>query len=121
MAPAGTPSINDREFENIRSWIRTVAGINLSDQKKALVVGRLSARLKHHHLTSYGQYLQLLKTGDEPAEKQIAIDRLTTNETHFFREPKHFDFLSARIIPERSPRHVFRVWSAAASSGEEPY
>jgi chemotaxis protein methyltransferase CheR len=121
VAVPGNPSISDREFEDIRSWIRAAAGINLSNQKKALVVGRLSARLKYHHLTSYGEYFQLLKSGAQSAEVQIAIDRLTTNETHFFREPKHFAFLSTRIIPERSPRHVFRAWSAAASSGEEPY
>src|SRR5690349_11118982 len=115
------PSIDERAFQDIRVWIREVAGINLSNQKKALVVGRLSARLKAHRLASYGEYFRLLKSGAEPAEVQIAIDRLTTNETQFFREPKHFEFLRNRILPLRSPRHVFRVWSAAASSGEEPY
>jgi chemotaxis protein methyltransferase CheR len=118
---AAVPSIDDRDFQDIRSWIHDVAGINLSNQKKALVVGRLSARLKYHRLASYGEYFRLLKSGAQPAEVQIAIDRLTTNETHFFREPKHFDFLRERILPLRSTRHVFRAWSAAASSGEEPY
>jgi chemotaxis protein methyltransferase CheR len=118
---AGVASIDDRSFQDIRAWIREVAGINLSNQKKALVVGRLSARLKHHGLASYGEYFRLLKSGNEAAEVQIAIDRLTTNETQFFREPKHFDFLRERILPLRSTRHIFRAWSAAASSGEEPY
>ncbi len=121
-APAiGAAAIDERAFQDIRSWIREVAGINLSNQKKALVVGRLGPRLKHHRLESYGEYFRLLKSGSQPAEVQIAIDRLTTNETQFFREPKHFDFLRERILPLRSPRHIFRVWSAAASSGEEPY
>ena len=115
------PSIDERAFQDIRAWIREVAGINLSNQKKALVVGRLSARLKARRLGSYAEYFRLLKSGVESAEVQIAIDRLTTNETQFFREPKHFEFLRNRILPLRSPRHVFRVWSAAASSGEEPY
>jgi chemotaxis protein methyltransferase CheR len=118
---AAVPAIDDRDFQDIRSWIHQVAGINLSNQKKALVVGRLSARLKHHQLASYGEYFRLLKSGAQPAEVQIAIDRLTTNETQFFREAKHFDFLRERIIPLRSTRHIFRAWSAAASSGEEPY
>jgi chemotaxis protein methyltransferase CheR len=117
----GAAAIDERAFQDIRGWIREVAGINLSNQKKALVVGRLGPRLKHHQLASYGDYFRLLKGGSEPAEVQIAIDRLTTNETQFFREPKHFDFLTARILPLRSTRHIFRVWSAAASSGEEPY
>jgi len=113
--------IEERAFQDIRAWIREVAGINLSNQKRALVVGRLSARLKHHGLASYAEYFRLLTSGREPAEVQIAIDRLTTNETQFFREPRHFDFLRERILPLRSTRHVFRAWSAAASSGEEPY
>ncbi len=121
IAAAGAASINDREFQDIRSWIHQVAGINLSNQKKALVMGRLSARLKHHRLASYSEYFRLLKSGAQPVEVQIAIDRLTTNETQFFREPKHFDFLRDRILTSRSSRHVFRAWSAAASSGEEPY
>jgi chemotaxis protein methyltransferase CheR len=121
IAALGVPAIDDREFHDIRAWIHEVAGINLSNQKKALVVGRLSPRLKYHRLSSYGEYFRLLKSGSEPAEVQIAIDRLTTNETQFFREQKHFDFLRDRILPLRSTRHIFRVWSAAASSGEEPY
>jgi chemotaxis protein methyltransferase CheR len=120
-AISGTASINEREFQDIRTWIHQVAGISLSDQKKALVVGRLAARLKHHRLADYGAYFRLLKSGAEPAEVQVAIDRLTTNETHFFREPKHFDFLRDTILPGHAPRRAFRAWSAAASTGEEPY
>src|SRR3989442_15983024 len=80
--------ISEREFHAIRAWIREAAGINLSEQKKALIVGRLAARLRHHGLESYGQYFDLLQSGAQPAELQIAVDLLTTNETHFFREPK---------------------------------
>src|SRR2546421_9405382 len=119
--PTGPASINDREFQEIRAWIHQVAGINLSNQKKALVVGRLAGRLKHHQIPSYGEYFRLIKSGADPAEAQVAIDRLTTNETQFFREPKHFDFLREKILPGRSSRSVPRVWSAASSSGEEPY
>ena len=103
-ALTGPASINDREFQDIKAWIHQVAGINLSNQKKALVVGRLAARLKHHQLATYGDYFRLIQSGVHPAEAQIAIDRLTTNETQFFREPKHFDFLREKILPGRSPR-----------------
>jgi chemotaxis protein methyltransferase CheR len=113
--------ISERDFQAIRAWIRRAAGISLSEQKKALVVGRLASRLRHYGLDSYGRYFELLQDGSRPEELQIAIDLLTTNETHFFREPKHFDFLREKILPQIPPGRLFRVWSAASSSGEEPY
>src|SRR5258708_8567162 len=113
--------ISERESQAIRAWIRGAAGINLSEQKKALIVGRLAARLRHCGLESYGQYFDLLQSGAQPAEVQIAVDLLTTNETHFFREPRHFDFLLERILPGHPAVRPFRVWSAASSTGEEPY
>ena len=116
-----TLSITDREFLAIKAWIHQVAGISLSNQKKALVIGRLAARLRHYQLHTYGEYFQLLQSGAHPSEAQIAIDLLTTNETHFFREPKHFDFLREKLSSSHSPRRELRVWSAAASSGEEAY
>src|SRR6267154_431250 len=113
--------ISEREFHAIRTWIREAAGINLSEQKKALIVGRLASRLRHYGLESYGQYFGLLQSGAHPAELQVAVDLLTTNETHFFREPKHFDFLREKILAGRQAGRPFRAWSAASSTGEEPY
>jgi chemotaxis protein methyltransferase CheR len=117
----GAQSITDREFQEIKAWIHKVAGINLSNQKKALVMGRLAARLRHFQLRTYGDYFRLLHSGAHPFELQTAIDLLTTNETHFFREPKHFDFLREKSASGRFPRRELRVWSAATSSGEEAY
>ena len=59
--------------------------------------------------------------GTEAVELQTALDLLTTNETYFFREPKHFDFLRTEVLPHAQPGRTFRLWSAASSSGEEPY
>jgi chemotaxis protein methyltransferase CheR len=98
-----------------------VAGISLSEQKRALVTGRLASRLRHHGLASYGEYFEMLRDAAHPAEAQVAIDLLTTNETHFFREARHFDFLRETILPAHPRGRPFRAWSAAASSGEEPY
>jgi chemotaxis protein methyltransferase CheR len=120
-APAAHAAISEREFQAIRMWIRGAAGISLSDQKKALVVGRLASRLRHYGLDSYGRYFELLESGTQPDELQIAVDLLTTNETHFFREPKHFDYLREKILAVHPAGRMFRVWSAASSSGEEPY
>lgn len=114
-------AIRDDEFNQFRTWLHRTAGISLSDAKKALVSGRLSKRLKHHDLTSYGDYFRLITQSTETAELQIALDLLTTNETYFFREPKHFDFLRGQVLPKVQAGKTFRLWSAASSSGEEPY
>ena len=113
-------AIKDREFKLFREMIYSIAGIDLSDMKKAMVGGRLARRLRHYDLTSYGDYFRLLEQGDRE-ELQVAVDLLTTNETYFFREPKHFDFLRERLGALRSCGRPVRVWSAACSSGEEPY
>jgi chemotaxis protein methyltransferase CheR len=112
-------SLDDSEFAHFQQMIFSIAGISMTSAKKALVAGRLSKRLKHHGLASYGEYFQLLSRNRE--EVQMAVDLLTTNETYFFREPKHFDFLHERILPTHPSGRPFRVWSAACSSGEEPY
>ena len=118
---ADTATIDDREFGQFQSWLYRAAGINLSPAKKALVAGRLFKRLKHYELQSYGEYFKLIMKDERKGELQVALDLLTTNETYFFREPKHFDFLRQQVLPKAAPGKVFRVWSAASSSGEEPY
>ena len=112
-------SLKDNEFAHFQKMIFRIAGISMSSAKKALVAGRLAKRLKHHGLDSYEDYFQLLSLQQD--EMQVAVDLLTTNETYFFREPKHFDFLRDRILPQHPGGRPFRVWSAACSSGEEPY
>lgn len=115
-------SISQQEFDQFRRLIFEQAGITLSDAKKRLVVGRLAKRLRHFGLDSYGDYFNRLmqkKLGAQ--ELQVVIDQLTTNETHFFRESAHFDFLRDEVLPEVGPGRSFRVWSAASSSGEEAY
>lgn len=120
-APVAPAAITEREFRDLRDWIYRQAGIHLSDQKKALVSGRLATRLRHHALASYGEYFRLLSGHDQPGEQQLAIDLLTTNETHFFREVAHFDFLRERIAALAAVDRPMRIWSAACSSGEEAY
>ena len=111
--------MSDAEFKLFQRMIYDIAGINMSPAKKALVGGRLARRIKHHNLSSYGAYFELLRQPGSQ-ELQIAVDLLTTNETYFFREPKHFDFLRDEFLPHCG-RRPLRVWSAASSSGEEAY
>jgi len=85
-----------------------------------MVASRLAKRLLHFGLQSYGQYYELLNKGNHPHEFQLMINILTTNETYFFREPQHFDFVKEHILKSwRS--ECFRLWSAASSTGEESY
>ncbi|MGI9134287.1 MAG: CheR family methyltransferase [Rhodoferax sp.] len=113
--------ITDSELAQFQRFIYEQAGITMSAQKKALVAGRLGKRLELHQLENFGQYFRLLVSGQQPEEVQVAIDLLTTNETYFFRENKHFDFLRERALAARNRVEPFRVWSAASSSGEEAY
>jgi chemotaxis protein methyltransferase CheR len=121
MSSSAAIALSDQEFARFRQLIHEIAGISLSDAKKPLVAGRLNKRLREFHLDSYGEYFRRLS--QSPEELQTCVDLLTTNETYFFREPKHFDFLREHLekpglIPSGRP---LRIWSGACSSGEEPY
>lgn len=113
--------ITEQEFRGFQQLLYETAGITLSPAKTALVEGRLGKRLSALGLASYGQYLNLITHGKDSTERQTALDLLTTNETYFFREPRHFNFLRDEILPCRRSGNTFRVWSAACSSGEEVY
>jgi chemotaxis protein methyltransferase CheR len=114
-------TITDQEFGYFQRFIFDAAGIALNPSKKALVSGRLSKRLQQRNVRTFSEYFQLLSSGKETEEVQIAIDLLTTNETYFFREPKHFEVLRRLALSARETPGSFRVWSAACSTGEEPY
>ncbi|THF63060.1 protein-glutamate O-methyltransferase CheR [Pseudothauera nasutitermitis] len=113
--------ISDQEFSRFQALLYKLAGIYLAPSKKVLLVGRLTKRLRARGLDSFAEYYRLVSGGGDPAELQTMVDLLTTNETYFFREPKHFDFLRQEILPKRPRGTPFEVWSAACSSGEEPY
>jgi len=113
--------ITDQEFGLFQRLIYKIAGISLSDAKKVLLVGRLTRRLKQYDFATFTQYYRMLASGEHPEEVQTMVDLLTTNETYFFREPQHFEFLRDEIIRKRQSLAVFRIWSAASSTGEEIY
>lgn len=122
----GIRPITDGQFAAYQALIHAQSGIFLSEIKRALLVGRLARRLRELGLPSYGAYLELVRENE--AECVRMLDAVSTNETHFFREPRQFEFLESRLVPSwqaaaaqgRRPRRV-RAWSAACSSGEEPY
>jgi chemotaxis protein methyltransferase CheR len=108
------------EFAWLTAFLADRTGIELKPGKESMVMGRLDRRLRHYGLGSYSEYFDLLVRGDS-LEIQMAVDLLTTNETYFFREPKHFEYL--REVFADSPRRAepVRVWSAASSTGEEAF
>ena len=120
-APAGLAVLTDQEFQQFSELIYRIAGISMSPAKKPLITSRLAKRLRQQQLASYSDYFRFITSPQGKDELQEAVDSLTTNETHFFREPKHFDFLRQRVIPARQAGRGLRIWSAACSSGEEPY
>jgi chemotaxis protein methyltransferase CheR len=115
------PHISDAEFRQFQGFIFDAAGITISPAKKALVAGRLAKRVHHCGVATYGDYFRLLGSDAVPGETQMAIDLLTTNETYFFREARHFELLDREARATRERGKGFQVWSAACSSGEEVY
>ncbi|MBC3873696.1 CheR family methyltransferase [Undibacterium flavidum] len=114
-------TIQKSEFEWISRFLYDRTGIALNEGKQALVMGRLDKRLRSRSLNSYSEYFALLGRPGYENETTVAIDLLTTNETYFFREPKHFEFLQKKAFPQYQKQRHIRIWSAASSSGEEAY
>jgi chemotaxis methyl-accepting protein methylase len=121
-----TIAIAPCDFSFISLKLRELAGIHLSDKKYSLVVSRLRTRLLDLGLQDFSEYRNyLVNLPTDHDEWQRMINELTTNKTEFFREPSHFDYLVERFLPawekKVDPSRPFRAWSAACSTGEEPY
>jgi chemotaxis protein methyltransferase CheR len=108
------------EFRDFQRLIHQATGVSLADEKRTLVESRLARRLAAHRMDSYRDYLRLLESGADPGEQAAFVDLLTTHETYFLREPAHFEHL-ARLAQAHAAARPLRVWSAACSTGEEPY
>jgi chemotaxis protein methyltransferase CheR len=119
-------TISQKAFKTIQELISHEAGIKLSDFKKAFLISRLTPRLKALGCAGFHDYLEILTNPAAQAhELGQLINRITTNETRFFREKHHFDFLVRSYLPARfesgsSPRK-FSIWSAGCATGEEAY
>ena len=116
-------SMSDDLFQRFARLIYDVAGIQLSEQKKTLVMTRLQKRLRDLALDGYEEYFQRIKTDEE--EFVLMLNSITTNTTKFFRENHHFEFLKNTLLPNllqhKQATRQLRIWSAGCSTGEEPY
>jgi chemotaxis protein methyltransferase CheR len=112
-------TLSPQAFRAVTDLFHQVSGIRLTDAKQALVAGRLQRLAQDSGAPSLEAYVDGLLHGGDAAERTRVVDKLTTNETYFFREPQHFDLLARLAAAHKGPE--FRVWSAACSSGEEAY
>jgi len=119
--------IKDREFAYITALLYDRFGIHMPDQKRTLVSGRLTKRLRRLGCADFGSYIEILESDPSGLELSEMINLLTTNHSFFFREGGHFDFLTGTVLADlapafaRSPGYPLRVWSAGCASGEEAY
>jgi chemotaxis protein methyltransferase CheR len=114
--------LEKRIFRELADIIYDESGIHLADNKMILMENRVRSRLKELNLDDVRDYLSFLKEGDKSDEIVKFLDVISTNVTYFFREEDHFRFLANffRRLYQLGQRD-FKIWCAAASSGQEPY
>lgn len=121
-------TLTPEQFTRFQQLIYRETGIRMQEGKVTLMSNRIRQRLRHHGISSFDEYYRLLSSGTVPGEMASFIDCITTNETHFFRTPGHFEWFGGPFLAEFATRvregahePVLRVWSAACSTGEELY
>jgi chemotaxis protein methyltransferase CheR len=115
------PVLNNSEYEKISRLAYEHFGLDLRNSKQSLVAARLGKMLRELGLKSFQHYYDYVRADRSGAALTTMVDHLTTNHTSFFREPRHFEFLRKTIFPVLRMRRRIDIWSAACSSGEEPY
>ncbi len=116
-------AFREEDFQALRALVKSLTGIHLGEQKRELVYGRLTRRLRALRLRSFAEYRALLS--EDERELTELCNAITTNLTSFFREPHHFQYLREQVfvplLAEGPAGRRLRIWSAACSTGEEPY
>jgi chemotaxis protein methyltransferase CheR len=119
------PELNDTDYRRLAALVYAKSGIYLHDGKRNLVRSRLGKRLRALGVKDYEAYYNYLKTKDDGTELVKMLDAITTNQTAFFRERHHFDFMEKALFPKMESASEdkirIRIWSAGCSTGEEPY
>ena len=123
-AAVSTDALQTRDFDRISVYVYKECGIRLPPAKMTMIEGRLRRRVRATGLSSLSAYCSWLFDGDHlEEEREHLLNAVTTNKTDFFREPKHFDYLMGTVLPQLRDegKRRLRVWSAACSTGAEPY
>ncbi|TGX54411.1 protein-glutamate O-methyltransferase CheR [Sphingomonas gei] len=117
---AANAELMPRDFAAIAAIMHSDARIELSEAKTTLVQSRLARRLREHGLSRFSEYVAMVQA--DAQERHAMVVALTTNHTHFFREPHHFDHFRETVLPVlKRKQGPIRIWSAGCSSGEEVY
>ncbi len=123
-----TPKITDSEFNELREFIYSLTGIDIPIKRKYLIENRLGQRLSDLKLKNFGEYYKLLKfSKDKEKELSMLYEKITTNETSFFRDQRQLDVFKNFVLDEwikkqtQAGKKELNIWSAGCSSGEEPY
>lgn len=123
---SNTPALSDAEFSELVKIIYDKTRIQMSEHKRALVTSRLSKRLRALHMNTFREYIDYVKNAKDE-DLTPFVNAVTTNKTDFFRENKHFEYMKSTFLPEWEKNFKagkvknLRIWSAACSTGEEPY
>ncbi len=124
----GHSALSHGDFERFQKLVYGESGIWLAECKQALLVARLTKRLRERGIATFGQYFRVVSNDTEAEERRLMIEALCTHETHFFREPQHWKFLETSLLPRwradaaaGKRRRRVRALSAGCSTGEEPY
>jgi chemotaxis protein methyltransferase CheR len=115
------PELKPAEFLVLREFVHSTFGLDLRDGKERLVSARLGKHIRAGGFGSFDQYLKHVRADRTGESLTQLIDSLTTNHTNFLREEEHFRFLISTLLPELRERRSVTIWSAASSTGEEPY
>lgn len=118
-------NLTDQDFEAIADFAYKHFGLSMSSSKKPLVSARLARQLRQQNVVNFKDYLARLNGKNSDAERSKLLSLLTTNVTHFFREPHHFETLRKDVLPKLIERARnggrIRIWSAGCSKGQEPF
>ena len=120
-------AISDQEFRQLRDLIHQRFGINLTEQKRSLLVGRLQKLMRRLNLPTFASYYDYLSNDKTEGALSELVDLISTNHTYFNREKDHFDYFVQTALPKtieklrKAKRKDLRIWCAGCSSGEEPY
>jgi chemotaxis protein methyltransferase CheR len=123
-----TAELSAEEFEKFCGLIYRTAGIRIADTKRVLIENRVRRRLRATGIKSFSEYYSFLSSTAGASEMPLFLDAITTNETYFYRDNQHYQWLAESFLPgianqagQRKRPRVLRIWSAACSTGEEPY
>jgi chemotaxis protein methyltransferase CheR len=123
-----TNELTDEEYQKFCGLIYRVAGIRIAENKRVMVGNRVRRRLRDTGIASFREYYAHLTSPAGNGEMPLFLDAITTNETYFYRDPQHYEWLGETFLPEiahqaalRKRTKSLRIWSAACSTGEEPY